>query len=439
MKLKRSDFVLSTLDKNEDLLLFNTLNRKYIRILSEQKDRFQEFIKMPEIEKDESNEFVTKLYEMGFLIEREFDEEWVIEDSYIRTCHSNDVLILTILPTEKCNFKCIYCYESFAKGKMDLQTQEAVISFVRKELKKYRSLEISWFGGEPLLAMDVIENLSTQFIKICKEQKKHYFANITTNAYLLTADVFRKLLYLNVLRYQITVDVIKEIHDKQRVLLDGSGTFDKIINNLKDIRDNIPSRLFRITIRSNLLATAENEIVRKYYEFYKKEFGHDNRFLTKYYKVWIANENKEIENQLYPQKDFEELLKIGKENEDNNKIFDEIGTGVYPCYAAKRNSYVIGSDAELYKCTVAFQNELNNIGKIDEKGNAHIDNKKQLLFNNIGSYRKKLCNKCPLLPRCLRVKCPISQNGGNTCKDLINSNKKKMILCSDMAQKIEIV
>ena len=54
-------------------------------------------------------------------------------------------------------------------------------------------MRVEWFGGEPLLCMDVIENLSKHFIDICRKAHKGYTAAITTNGYLLDLETFRKL------------------------------------------------------------------------------------------------------------------------------------------------------------------------------------------------------------------------------------------------------
>lgn len=66
------------------------------------------------------------------------------------------------------------------KGKMNDTVQEAVIAYVRKNIHKHTGLYISWFGGEPLEALDVVEKLSRAFQNICKVAKKTYSAGMTT-------------------------------------------------------------------------------------------------------------------------------------------------------------------------------------------------------------------------------------------------------------------
>ena len=69
----------------------------------------------------------------------------------------NKSLELTLLPTEKCNFRCTYCYEDFLIGKMKPWIRSGVKSLIEKRVDMgLRNLNLSWFGGEPLLAKDVL-------------------------------------------------------------------------------------------------------------------------------------------------------------------------------------------------------------------------------------------------------------------------------------------
>ena len=67
-------------------------------------------------------------------------------------------------------------------------------------------------------------------------QKKPLISSMTTNGYFLDCATFEKLSAYNLIDIQITIDGLKQTHDMQRVLKDGSPTFDKIINNLIEIK-----------------------------------------------------------------------------------------------------------------------------------------------------------------------------------------------------------
>ena len=77
-------------------------------------------------------------------------------------------LYLVIYATENCNFCCEYCFQQHQPKSLSRETAESIVKFVRRELFKYQGVKISWFGGEPLLEIDIIEEISSQisfFIK----------------------------------------------------------------------------------------------------------------------------------------------------------------------------------------------------------------------------------------------------------------------------------
>jgi uncharacterized protein len=105
-------------------------------------------------------------------------------------------LELILLPTEKCNFRCTYRYESFEIGRM----QPAVVNGIKRlldvRLPQLRQLELSWFGGEPLLAPQVVVEISSHASLLAAKHSVSYNGNMTTNAYLLTPDLLRRLVSL---------------------------------------------------------------------------------------------------------------------------------------------------------------------------------------------------------------------------------------------------
>ena len=69
-------------------------------------------------------------------------------------------LVFTILTTEQCNFRCKYCYEKFKHGQLSDGVIESFIKFIKENIDKYSGVHLRWFGGEPLLGIDVIKKTS---------------------------------------------------------------------------------------------------------------------------------------------------------------------------------------------------------------------------------------------------------------------------------------
>ena len=138
--------------------------------------------------------------------------------------------------------------------------------FIRQNISRYRTVHISWFGGEPLLGINVIQYISEAVIDICKRAKKAYYSSITTNGYLLTPQNVELLLKYKVYDYVVTIDGVKSTHDYQRVLVNGEGTFDQIINNLRYMSSNVKNRNLKVIIRSNITRDIY-DVLDEYYDF----------------------------------------------------------------------------------------------------------------------------------------------------------------------------
>ena len=152
---------------------------------------------------------------------------------------SNDILHLIILPTEQCNFRCTYCYEDFSIGTMKRPVVNGVKSLLAKRIPSLRQLHIAWFGGEPLLALPIVEEISS-FAQTRMQDVADiaYTAEMTTNAFRLDSPTAERLHGLGIRHYQITLDGPEEFHDKARVRRNGKGSFNQIWGNLLSVRSS---------------------------------------------------------------------------------------------------------------------------------------------------------------------------------------------------------
>ncbi len=183
----------------------------------------------------------------GFLVN--FDEKAALDSMGRAHCARSDNVCLTICTTLRCNFDCTYCFEKKREGRMTAETQDRVVSFTEKMLEAFspKSLSVIWFGGEPLLAPEVIESLSERLIRLAADRGIRYFARIITNGYLLTEKNIALLERCRVTSAQISVDGPAPVHDAARHLAGGGGTYDRILSNLTS--HPIP---FRVVVRQNI-------------------------------------------------------------------------------------------------------------------------------------------------------------------------------------------
>jgi len=169
------------------------------------------------------DELQDALHKGLFLIEDHVDERQKLRHNMLRSRYGSDYLNLTITPTNDCNFACVYCYEKgVLSGKyMTNEVQDKIVELVESRKGLIANLSVTWYGGEPLMAFDVIKNLSERFIHICKDNDIKYNATMITNGYLLTRDVLTDIKELSITSLQITIDGLPEIHNKMRPLVGG--------------------------------------------------------------------------------------------------------------------------------------------------------------------------------------------------------------------------
>ncbi|HEU5311867.1 MAG TPA: radical SAM protein, partial [Candidatus Eisenbacteria bacterium] len=194
----------------------------------------------------------------------------------VASCITRRRLHLILLPTEACNFRCVYCYETFRQKRMSPEVVAALKRLIRRRIPALDDLELSWFGGEPLLARDIIEDVLLDVREHARNNPNvRVRSDATTNAYLLTAEVFRRLLALGLESYQISFDGPREHHDRKRVLAGGKGTFDRIWGNVTAMSRE-PGR-FHVLVRVHV--DRENEAAMpEFIEMYRAAFGTDPRF-----------------------------------------------------------------------------------------------------------------------------------------------------------------
>jgi uncharacterized protein len=280
-------------------------------------------------------------------------------------------LHLIILPTEQCNFRCIYCYEDFSIGRMSNEIISAVKALIKKRSENLRTLHIGWFGGEPLVAKNIVLDICQYALSLTDQYPSlHYSSSMTTNAYLLDLTTVTALVHAGVKNYQISLDGPQEIHDRSRLRADGKGTFKTIWNNLLAIRDSdLPVR-----VNLRLHFTADNlQFLDPLIVDLRKEFVSDPRFEYSFMAIrHHGSSNDSLINvltgkeELAAIKNLEDKLFVGVEKSSYNtqatSNHDEV------CYASKTNSLLIRANGGIGKCTVALSDERNNIGTLQPDG-----------------------------------------------------------------------
>lgn len=124
----------------------------------------------------------------------------------------------------RCNLKCVHCYSQSENREYEneLTTEEA--KGVLKDIAEFGSPVILFSGGEPLLRKDLFE-----LIAYAKEQGLR--AVISTNGTLITKERAVELKDFGLSYVGISMDGLKDIHDKFRGV---QGAFDMALKGIRN-------------------------------------------------------------------------------------------------------------------------------------------------------------------------------------------------------------
>lgn len=171
------------------------------------------------------------------------DVEYVVSESYLL----KKISTFTIEVTQECNLRCKYCCYSGNYGNrrshanVELSEKDLIkcVEFIGENMDlESPYITICFYGGEALLSKDkivkIINLLQTNYPNI------EFVFSISSNGLLLNRHNIKWICNTPNLKIVITIDGDKVMHDKNRVMRNGNGSFDIIMQNLKIFQDLYP-------------------------------------------------------------------------------------------------------------------------------------------------------------------------------------------------------
>ena len=394
----------------DQTVMYNSRTGALALITADKYEQYRQFAENGTPVPDE--ELLGDLRKGGYVVNEDYDELSAIRYNLYSSRYDRTALGLTIAPTSNCNFRCIYCYEkdSIAPITMSEQTQEELIEFVKGFTSVVKIIHVTWYGGEPLLAIDIIEKLSKEFLKLCEENKIEYSAGIVTNGYLLTPKNAATLLEMKVSHMQITLDGDAEDHDKRRFLKGGHPTFDKIIENLCAAKDSLPESVnIRINADRHNIDRVDNvvKILRE-----KGLEGKVHPYLAMVENSNDAyNDNSCLHAKEFSMFDFDFIMRNGL-----NVVSCMPAQCGNVCGADGCNSFVINADGRLYRCWDDMGITTHSIGTLKD---GVKDTPRYYTYMMYDATEDPECRECKFLPICMGG-CPHKriENPQHRCTDI---------------------
>ena len=341
---------------------------------------------------------------------------------------------LTITPTISCNMGCSYCFEGEKPWgkKMSPEVCDDLVEFLDREIQhsdivdSFQKLDVTWYGGEPLLQPEIIRNLSKRLRGLANEHDLEYDATVISNGTYLTPDIWAMLSSADVTKVQVTIDGYKETHNVQRPLvvpLAGrkieEGSYDVIMENLRGLPANMGLQVRINTDRSlvgyidELLDDLESiGIWPQHADRVKLRLAHkeypyegsgvvdtDSNYLSRneFTKVHSAfRDQRVVHYNKYADK-------VGKRRAKLELLFPELATPLCGT-ASMPYSIVLDPDGYIHQCVEQVNNANTRGHYVSEPYD--VTHPQRAFFQSWDKFlHHPLCTSCKVLPICNMV-CP---------------------------------
>lgn len=399
-KTSKYNYFVNYLDK---VIWFNGISGSIVALNQKKAEVLKKLLKdLSSFSKTHPSLF-EKFKEERFIAQDDTNELDVIRYMNRKSIYNNEAKIM-INPTRNCNFNCWYCVQPHENKLMS----EEVVSSIKLHIKKLVSereinnLDISWFGGEPLLGFyEVIYPITMYCKELFDDNKMLLKQHITTNAFLIEEAMVEKMQEIGLNTFQITLDGDEKRHNKIRNV-NGQPSFKTIMHNINLICRGITNP--NITLRINYDEKTLDGDITAIFDSIPAE--HRKFIGVNFQRVWQTN-NKNSHNSIQ-----ENSKRIALQEH-----IDQLGFKHMPisnvltinhwanCYVSKPNFIHIDFDGKIYKCTARDYSDKLQFGELLNDGNIVWDFDKISKMYGKSTFENEMCIKCKHLPIC-KGPCP---------------------------------
>jgi uncharacterized protein len=354
------------------------------------------------------------LDEEGFFVE-DLEQEKLEMLGYIDELNRTSTTFTPLVAMNlDCNLACPYCFEGTRKGKHYLSpdTASGVIDFLFRSLQGKNELRVTFYGGEPLLSLDMIALMSEEIRSRADKLGIAYTFHLITNGTLLTRKAVQRLKPLGLTSASVTLDGPKHVHDNFRAFKSGAGSFDTIVRNLREVCD-----LIRVEIGGNYLASTYREFPELLDHLILSGLGPDVVSRVRFDPVF--NERPEVAPDFHDgcvsaNEPWIAEASLYLRSEISSRGFKTQQIEHVVCMMERNDHLVVNWDGNLYRCPGLIGREEFRAGTI----------KQGILEPNVSgaarAWKNDTCLACSYLPLCF---------GGCRYLKLLSSNRADGVLC----------
>jgi len=419
--MKISKYTILFENRNCEFFIYSTLSNALIEIdedvyqllTNAKKNKFD--IIHSEIDKETYDILISK----KFIVENDNDSYLYYKSIISKQRADTSFMHLTIAPTMDCCFNCSYCFE---KDKMKTYMSEEVMNSIIKYLNSLDSkpeFKLTWFGGEPLMALSQMEKF---YKKLVAEYKKPVNSNIITTGFHINEDSIRVMKSIGVKQVQITLDGLRDTHNKVKSTPGCTDVFNRVLDNAELLLNKSD---IHVVFRVNLTKENSNEYVELYnyltnrFKSFKQK-GISPAFVMNRGISAISSDEQNIF--FTPNEVSKYVLDLYNKYGIHSPFLGYPSRHFNEC--AIKNVMSISFDPEgyAYKCWEIIGNKKHTIGELDIDGILKNTNEAILNRHLYGAdpLEDPICSKCKYLPIC-NGGCPIQrlenvyENKNNCC------------------------
>ena len=377
-------------DENGDHIIYNTLKRCLITL---NQNAYATYLL-------KEGRYLDELVEAGVLVENAAYEQDIQERQFDLDRFSNDWFALCMSPTYECNYNCPYCYEHGANppGIMSAEVIRKTYEFFEAvyERDHFKKFSLGWYGGEPTLCMDIIEEMTAWFRTFCEDRGIEFTVNILSNCGRIDPAMAERLAAVGVQRLMPTIDGHEELHNRRRVNRTLEDSFRATIDGLHHAADA------GISVAANMNADRINM-----QEFRSlRQRLHDEEGIIIYPSLLKDyrqdyNENDEgFEDgpfELYTREDYShDIHELFEETDYSAAVLEGLLRPVRNfCRGQLENYYVIDSLGDVYKCEGWMGHKDHVLFSLFDMPDVAT-----MAYTDYNPLRDPKCRDCPVLPLC---------------------------------------
>lgn len=332
-------------------------------------------------------------------------------------------LLITIGTTITCNMGCAYCFE-FVKPNHTLKDEKVkkqIIEYVEDIIlqKRYNihTIKVMWYGGEPLINMKAITDVSNGLVAIAEKYQLNYGASVVTNGIYLTEENVKMLVDCKVDFAQVTLDGAQSTHDVKRPLKQANAeNYTRIMRNLAALPPEL-NVMIRMNVDKEVAATIEEMMddMNSYgmWPQRNKQFAFETSWMRPYEEIKLTTEAQDkfmYSDEFFDFKQHFRWRLIERYNEwasANNlrpaRLKWDLPEYQSTCATwASPLSLVIDPKGNIHKCWETIHDEGYAPTSVFEK----FEENRFSYYHNFNRYTHNMvCRNCKFLPSCDTINC----------------------------------